>query len=110
MADNKPHIDTVTGTATTGHVWDGIRELNNPLPRWWLWLFYITIIWSIGYWIVYPAWPLMSSATQGTLKWHSREAVVDDLEALKAQRGTLFVKLTAASLPEIAADPVLLDF
>jgi cytochrome c oxidase cbb3-type subunit 3 len=116
MTDHKQHgidpgtIDKETGISTTGHEWDGIRELNNPLPRWWLWLFYITIIWSIGYWIVYPAWPLMSSATQGVLKWHSREAVVADLEALKAQRGPMFVKLTAASLPEIAADPALLDF
>jgi cytochrome c oxidase cbb3-type subunit 3 len=62
MAD-KPEVDAVTGTLTTGHVWDDIRELNTPLPRWWLWLFYITIIWSIGYWIVYPAWPLVSSFT-----------------------------------------------
>ena len=50
--------------ATTGHEWDGIHELNTPLPRWWLWLFYATIIWAIGYWIVYPSWPLASSATQ----------------------------------------------
>jgi cytochrome c oxidase cbb3-type subunit 3 len=108
--DKKPHIDDATGITTTGHEWDGIRELNNPLPRWWLWLFYITIIWSIAYWIIYPAWPLMSSATQGVLNWNSREAVVADLEALKVQRGAMFVKLTAASLPEIAADPVLSDF
>ena len=69
LADDKPHhagiIDDKTGIATTGHEWDGVRELNNPLPRWWLWLFYITIIWSVGYWIVYPSWPLASSATQG---------------------------------------------
>jgi cytochrome c oxidase cbb3-type subunit III len=99
MADDKQHeIDAKTGMATTGHEGDGVRELNNPLPRWWLWLFYITIIWSIGYWIVYPAWPLMSSATQGVLNWHSRAAVVTDLENLKVQRGPMFAKLTAASL------------
>ena len=50
---------------TTGHEWDGIQELDNPMPRWWLWTFYLTIIWSIGYCIFYPAWPLVSSATQG---------------------------------------------
>jgi cytochrome c oxidase cbb3-type subunit 3 len=116
MADDKPHdsdakiVDAKTGIATTGHEWDGVRELNNPLPRWWLWLFYITIIWSIGYWIVYPSWPLTSSATQGLLGWHSRDAVVSDLESLKVQRGPTFVKLTTASLPEILADPVLTDF
>src|SRR5215831_17465188 len=62
---DKPEVDSVTGTATTGHVWDGIRELNTPLPRWWLWLFYLTIIWSIGYWIAYPAWPLVSRSRPG---------------------------------------------
>jgi cytochrome c oxidase cbb3-type subunit 3 len=114
LADDKPHdagiIDDKTGIATTGHEWDGVRELNNPLPRWWLWLFYITIIWSVGYWIVYPSWPLASSATQGLFKWHSRDAIVTDLANLKVQRGSMFVKLTAASLQEIAADPMLLDF
>src|SRR5437016_8824757 len=100
----KPDVDTLTGTATTGHVWDGIRELNTPLPRWWLWLFYATIVWSIGYWIVYPTWPLASSFTRGAFNWSSREAVVLDLDALKAQRGPLVARLTAASLQEIAAD------
>ena len=48
MADEShPHVDEVTGTATTGHVWDDIRELNTPLPRWWLWSFYITIAWAL---------------------------------------------------------------
>ena len=78
MAHDIPEIDPLTKTATTGHVWDGIRELNTPLPRWWLWLFYATIIWSIGYWIVYPAWPLVSSYTNGVLDWHSRQAVVSE--------------------------------
>jgi cytochrome c oxidase cbb3-type subunit 3 len=54
-------IDAHTGMQTTGHEWDGLRELNTPLPRWWLWIFYVTIVWSIGYWIVYPSWPLVSS-------------------------------------------------
>jgi cytochrome c oxidase cbb3-type subunit 3 len=110
MADDKQEIDALTGTATTGHVWDGIRELNTPLPRWWLWLFYITIIWSVGYWIVYPAWPLVSSFTAGTFNWTSRQAVMSELDELKAQRGPMVSRLTAASLQEIATDPQLLDF
>jgi cytochrome c oxidase cbb3-type subunit 3 len=114
MSTNSAHdqrdIDPVTGTATTGHVWDGIRELNTPLPRWWLWVFYATIVWSIGYWLVYPTWPLISSATSGMFGWHSREAVVSDLDALKAQRGPMVGKLAAASLPEILSDPQLLTF
>ncbi len=70
MADEQKDIDAVTGTATTGHDWDGIRELNTPLPRWWLWLFYATIVWAVGYWIVYPAWPLLTTSTQGVTGWH----------------------------------------
>jgi len=103
-------IDELTGTATTGHEWDGIRELNTPLPRWWLWLFYITIAWSIGYWIVYPSWPLVSSYTVGVFNWHSREAVIADLDALRAQRGPLVERLAQASLAEIAADEALSQF
>lgn len=67
MAIEKPPIDPITGTATTGHEWDGLRELNTPLPRWWLWLFYATIAWAIGYWIVYPAWPFLASHSPGSL-------------------------------------------
>jgi len=103
-------VDSVTGTATTGHVWDGIRELNTPLPRWWLWLFYITIIWAVGYWLVYPAWPLVSSYTRGAFGWQSREAIEIDLADLRAQRGPMVQKLAAASLQEIVADPQLLTF
>lgn len=103
-------IDPVTGTATTGHEWDGIRELNTPMPRWWLWLFYLTIVWSVGYWIVYPSWPLVSSYTTGVFNWHSRDAIITDLEALRAQRGPLAAKLTQASLQEIAADDNLVQF
>ena len=110
MADEPKEIDALTGTATTGHEWDGLRELNTPLPRWWLWLFYATIVWAIGYWVVYPAWPLISSSTQGVFGWHSRDAVVDDLDALKASRGPMVGKLAAASVAEIVADPQLLDF
>jgi cytochrome c oxidase cbb3-type subunit 3 len=110
MAEGKHDIDKVTGTATTGHEWDGLKELNTPLPRWWLWIFYATIVWSIGYWIVYPSWPLLSSYTVGTSGWHSRTAIVRDLEALKAIRGPMMDKLAAASVEEIKADPGLLDF
>ena len=60
-------FDKITGTATTGHEWDGVRELNTPLPRWWLWIFYATIVWSVGYWIAYPSWPLICVLHQGHL-------------------------------------------
>lgn len=110
MAEENKEFDTITGTATTGHEWDGLRELNTPLPRWWLWLFYITIVWAVGYWIVYPAWPLLANSTQGVLGWHTRSAILADLDELKRQRGAMMDKLTNASLAEIVADPQLLDF
>jgi cytochrome c oxidase cbb3-type subunit III len=110
VAEEHKEIDALTGTPTTGHEWDGIHELNTPLPRWWLWLFYATIVWAIGYWIVYPAWPLLTSSTQGVWGWHSRAAVVSDLDGLKQMRGPMMDKLADASVSQIAADPQLLDF
>ena len=110
MAEEHKHIDALTGTATTGHSWDGIRELNTPLPRWWLWTFYLTIIWSIGYWVVYPAWPMVTDATKGLFGYNSRAAVVEDLTALHAMRGPMMQQLASASTAEIAASPQLIDF
>lgn len=111
MADRQPadnEVDALTGTATTGHEWDGIRELNTPLPRWWLNIFYATIIWSIGYWIAYPAWPLITSTTKGVLGYATRLAVEDDLAVFKAQRVAQSADLAGASLEQIKADPALL--
>ena len=110
MADEPKQIDPVTGTATTGHDWDGIHELNTPLPRWWLWTFYGCIVWAIGYWVVYPAWPLLTNSTQGVFAWHARSAVVTDLDQLHKQRGPMMEKLSQASIDEIASNPQLLDF
>jgi cytochrome c oxidase cbb3-type subunit 3 len=110
VADEHKEVDPITGTATTGHEWDGIHELNTPLPRWWLWLFYACIVWAFGYWIVYPAWPLITTSTQGITGWHARSAVLVDLQELKQQRGAMMDKLGSASLAEIAGNPQLLDF
>lgn len=101
-------VDAHTGTATTGHEWDGIKELNTPLPRWWLWTFYATIVWAVGYWIVYPAWPGITGFTQGAFGWNARSAVVQDLDGLKAIRAPGAAKLQAASLADIEKNPELL--
>jgi len=101
-------IDHVSGKTTTGHQWDGIKELNTPLPRWWLLTFYATIIWAIGYWIAYPAWPLVSSYTTGVLGWSSRGAVAVELANLEKIRGEKTAALGAASLADIEKDPALL--
>jgi cytochrome c oxidase cbb3-type subunit 3 len=110
VAEEHKEIDKLTGIATTGHEWDGIHELNTPLPRWWLWTFYACIVWAIGYWVVYPAWPLLTNSTQGVLGWHTRSAVVADLNELTALRGPMMVKLTSASVGDIVKDPQLMDF
>jgi cytochrome c oxidase cbb3-type subunit III len=105
-----PEVDSHSGTATTGHEWDGIKELNTPLPRWWLNTFYACIVWAIGYWIVYPAFPLVSGYTKGLFGWQSRAAVVDDLNGLKSLRGPMNARLEKASLQDIEKTPELLTF
>jgi cytochrome c oxidase cbb3-type subunit 3 len=110
VAEEHKEIDAVSGTATTGHDWDGIRELNTPLPRWWLWTFYACIVWAVGYWVVYPAWPLLTTSTEGITGWHARSAVVTDLEQLQAQRGPMMQQINTASVADIAGNPQLLDF
>jgi len=104
-----PRVDARTGTPTTGHEWDGIAELNTPLPRWWLWTFYLCIIWSIAYWIVYPAWPGIAGWTHGMFGWNSRTAVVQDLQELKTMRAAGEAKLSAAKLEDIEKNPELLS-
>src|ERR1700756_4912457 len=101
-------IDRISGTATTGHEWDGIKELNTPLPRWWVYTFYLTIIWAIGYWVVYPAWPLLTGNTPGILHYSSRADVADELANLDKARGEKMTALASASLADIERDPALL--
>ncbi|MDI1262544.1 MAG: cytochrome-c oxidase, cbb3-type subunit III [bacterium] len=101
-------IDKVSGTATTGHEWDGIKELNTPLPRWWVLTFYATILWAIGYWIVYPAWPLLWSHTSGIWNYSTRAEVATELASLEKIRGDKMTVLGKASLADIEKDPALL--
>lgn len=109
MAEEK-EIDALSGVDTTGHEWDGIKELNNPLPRWWLWIFYGTVIWGLLYTIAYPAWPMVTRATQGLLGYDSRLEVAADIAAAAAARQPLRDRIAALELDEIAADPELLRF
>ncbi|AXI45233.1 cytochrome-c oxidase, cbb3-type subunit III [Sulfitobacter sp. SK012] len=101
MSDLK--VDEETGVETTGHVWDGIEELNNPLPRWWLWTLYACIVWAIAYSIAYPAWPMLSGATSGVLGYSSRGEVAEDIAAHEAKNQGLVVEFAAVELA--ALDP-----
>lgn len=109
MADSK-HVDEVSGVETTGHVWDGIRELNNPLPRWWLWTFYATIVFAIVYTILYPAWPLVSGATPGLLGWHSRATFDDTMKTAEAAQAVYLKQIAATPVEDIARNPDLEKF
>lgn len=106
----RKEIDATSGTETTGHEWDGIKELNTPLPRWWLWVFYATVIWSVGYWVLYPAWPTLTGYTQGLLNQSQRDDVANAVLALKSAREEQGRLLANASLEQIEADPNLFQF
>ncbi|SDE10477.1 cytochrome-c oxidase, cbb3-type subunit III [Ruegeria marina] len=92
---------------TTGHSWDGIEEFNNPLPRWWLWTFYLTIIWGIGYTIAYPAWPLINSATAGVMGWSTRANVAAAIAEVEEANAPINARLEAAELSAISSDAEL---
>lgn len=108
-AETGPRIDQPTGTAFVGHEWDGIEELNTPLPRWWLWTFYATIIWALAYVVLYPAWPLLNSATQGVLGWTSRGDLAAEMRAADAARAPVTNALAAATPEQILGDPRLMQ-
>ena len=103
-------IDHVTGVETTGHEWDGIKELNNPLPRWWLWTFYACIIWAVGYMIAYPAIPLIKSATPGLLGVTDRGNVAIEIAKAKAAQKTFLDQIASKSLDEVRKDQALFQF
>lgn len=102
------NIDEATGTELVGHEWDGIEELNTPLPRWWLWTFYATIVWALVYVVLYPAWPMISSATQGVLGWSSRGELAKDMSAADLARQSVFERIAATDIVKLPADPELM--
>jgi len=109
MADLKQRIDEATGTSTVGHEWDGIEELNTPLPRWWLWTFYATIVWGLAYVVLYPAWPMVSSATEGVLGWSSRGDLAKEMAADAKRRAPTVNAIAATALADLPAKPELMQ-
>ena len=108
MADRE--LDSVSGTETTGHEWDGVKELDTPLPRWWLYIFYACIVAAVVYWVLMPAWPIGNGYTKGLLGFSDRNNVAADVGALRAARAPLYERLANASTAEIAADPEMQEF
>jgi cytochrome c oxidase cbb3-type subunit 3 len=108
MSEQK-RIDEPTGTETVGHEWDGIEELNTPLPRWWLWTFYATCAWAAVYVVLYPAWPLVDKATEGVLGWSSRSQLAQEMNEAELARRDTFDRIAATDLEKLAATPELMS-
>ncbi len=104
------NIDEVTGVSTTGHEWDGIQELNNPMPRWWLYTFYACIAWALVYSLAYPAWPMLTTATKGWLGYSSRAELRGELASGESQKVEFRKAIAEKSLTEIVADEKLRTF
>ena len=94
----EPRKDELTGRETMGHDFDGIEELNTPMPRWWLITFYLTIIWGVGYTIAYPAWPMISGASAGLLGYSTRGEVAEQIDAHEVANAGLVKKLNGVDL------------
>ena len=102
--------DTLTGTDTTGHEWDGVKELNTPLPTWWVYTFWATIVFAVVYCVLYPSWPSLSGHTEGVLGYTNRSALSADLAEQAKQRSRFIDRIRAASLADIRKDPELFNF
>lgn len=102
--------DDVTGVETTGHEWDGIRELNNPLPRWWLLVLYASSIYALIYTLFYPAWPSLSGYTKGLLGYNSRTEYYDAATEAAVAKEQFTQRIAGLGVAEIAAEPQLLEF
>lgn len=100
-------IDEPTGTETVGHEWDGIEELNTPLPRWWLWTFYATIVVAAVYVVLYPAWPLVKNATSGTLGWSSRGELAKEMSAADLARQSIVQQIAITDIEQLPRSPEL---
>jgi len=106
----KTEKDAFTGRETTGHEWDGIRELDTPLPKWWLYIFYATIAFAVGYCVLYPAIPWVSSHTRGLLGYTNRDALTKSSAEATLQQAKFIDRVRDASLEQIRKDPELLGF
>ena len=106
MADSAR--DPVTGTMTTGHEWNGIEELDTPIPRVVLFFLTVTTLFAIGYWLLMPAWPLGVTYTKGLLGIDQRQVVTEQVRDAAAERANWTARIDKASFAEIAADPQLM--
>jgi len=115
MTELKRELDEMSGTETTGHEWDGIKELDTPMPRWWLWTFYVCIIWAVANWFIYPAWPTFSGegvrgGTVGSANWTQYKQLEESQAEITARRAVYQNQFDTATLEDIQKDPALSAF
>ncbi len=99
--------DSVSGQMTTGHEWDGLKELNRPLPKWWLYILYATIAWALVWFVLYPSIPGVRGYFHGTTGYSQRTAVDQDVAAVAKQRSAYMDRVKALSFEDIRKDPQL---
>jgi cytochrome c oxidase cbb3-type subunit 3 len=99
--------DSVTGTETTGHEWDGLKELNTPLPKWWLYVMLATIVWGLVYMLLYPSVPLGRSYFSGLMGYSQRDEVTRDVADIHQRHSAAMSRIEALEFDQILKDPEL---
>ena len=107
---DEPEHDIPSGQQTTGHEWNGIKELDSPIPKVVLFFLAVTIIFSVIYWVLAPAWPLGVSYTRGILGLNDRAEVTAQVETAAAARAGFTDRLATESFASLAADPELMAY
>ena len=106
----KVEKDEITGQDTTGHEWDGIKELNTPLPKWWLYTWYACIVYAFIWWVLYPSWPYVTGYFGGIIGSDQRLELDERLADARAEQAQYLDRISAATPEEILADPELVSF
>ncbi|ESQ82570.1 hypothetical protein AEAC466_17030 [Asticcacaulis sp. AC466] len=109
-SDPNVEVDPISGTETTGHDWDGLKELDTPAPRWWLTVWMITIVFAIGYWVVYPAWPSISGHTRGLFGWTQYTKLKAEQKEITDRQGAYLARFHSESFDQVRADPAVYEF
>jgi cytochrome c oxidase cbb3-type subunit 3 len=100
--------DSLSGRDTTGHEWDGLKELNTPLPKWWLYILYATIVWAVVWFLLYPSVPGVTGYFHGILGYSARSNVERDVKAMEAQHQQSMDKIATSPIAVVRQDPQLL--
>lgn len=106
----KSEKDKYAAAGTTGHEWDGVQEYNNPLPKWWLYVLWATVLYAVVYWVLYPSWPYVTGATRGILNYSQHEALDKQIAAARERQGEFYARIRSQSVEQIRADRNLLEF